>query len=180
MHKVGPDFWPGSILSSQTILPRCPTECRLSSSEGIWHAQVSIRLVVDQQGNPLQRPTLQRFGDIITSKTRVEERIKRAQLAILNPSTPAKDFLTADLPFSGTNESRFSKNSICLDISGPGVDDLAFVDLPGTCQVSHFTLVFDVFQVSLFLGAPTEMIEISKMSRPSSAVILKKRTASFS
>lgn len=131
MHKVGPDFWPGSIPSSQTILPRCPTECHLSSSEGRWHAQVSIRLVVDRHGDPLQRPSIQRFGEIITSKTDVEERIKRAQLAILNPGTPAEDFLTVDLPFSETNESRFSKNSIILDISGPGVDDLAFVDLPG-------------------------------------------------
>ena len=150
VHKVGPNYWPGSMLSSQTILPRCPTECRLSSSEGIWHAQVSIRLVVDMHGNPLQRPTLQRFGDIITSKTRVEERIKRAQLAILNPSTPAEDFLTADLPYSGTNESRFSKNSICLDISGPGVDDLAFVDLPGTCQVSHLLWYIMSFRCHCF------------------------------
>ncbi len=142
MHKVGSDFWPGSMLSSQTILPRCPTECRLSSSEGIWRAQVSIRLVVDKHGNPLQRPKLQPFGDIITSKTGVEERIKRAQLAIINPSTAADDFLTVHLPFSETNESRFSRNSIILDISGPGVDDLAFVDLPGACQVSHFTLVY--------------------------------------
>ena len=167
-------------LSSPIILPRCPTECRLSSSEGRWYAQVSIRLVVDKHGDPLQRPMLQPFGDRITSKTDVEERIKRAQLAILNPSTAAEDFLTVDLPFSETNESRFSKNSIILDISGPGVDDLAFVDLPGACQLGHFTLVFNVFQVSLFLGAPMETIEILKMSRPSSAVILRNQTASFS
>jgi len=143
VHQVRSDFGPGSIPSPQTLLPRCPTECRLSSSEGHWRALVSIRLIVDNYGRPLQRPTIQRFGDTITSKADVEERIKRAQLAILNPGIAAEDFLTVDLPFSETNESRFSKNSIILDISGPGVDDLAFVDLPGACQASRFALVDD-------------------------------------
>jgi hypothetical protein len=95
---------------------------------------VSIRVAVDKYGNPHERTTIRQFGDDITSKTAIEERIRRAQLAILNPSTPADDFLTNSLPYSQTNESRFSKNSIILDISGP-VDDLAFVDLPGPCHV---------------------------------------------
>jgi hypothetical protein len=143
MHKVGSDFWPVSIPSSQTFLPRCPTECRLSSSEEVWRAQVSIHHIVDPYGNLLQRPTTKRFGDAITSKFEVEDRIKRAQLAILNPNTATEDFLTVGLPFSKTNESRFSRNSIILDISGPGVPDLAFVDLPGACEVGTLTLVFN-------------------------------------
>lgn len=143
MHKVGSDFWLGSIPSFQTLLSRCPTECHLSSSEGSWHAQVSIRLAVDNYGNLLQRPMIKRFGDVIISKCDVEDRIKRAQLAILNPNTTAEDFLTVDLPFSEANELRFSKNSIILDISGPGVDDLAFVDLPGASEISHFMLVYN-------------------------------------
>lgn len=143
MHKVGSDFWPGSIPSFQTLLYRCPTECHLSSSEGIWRAQVSIRRAVDNYGNLLQRPIIKRFGDVITSKYDVEDRIKRAQLAILNPNTRDEDFLTVNLPFSEVNELRFSKNSIILDISGPGVDDLAFVDLPGACEISHLTLVYN-------------------------------------
>ena len=143
MHTVCSGSGPGSLPGARTLLLRCPTECRLSSSEEGWSARVSIRLIVDEDGDPLERPTTQRFGEIITSKFSVEERIKRAQLAILNPSTPAEDFLTVDLPFSGTNESRFSKNSIILDISGPGVDDLAFVDLPGAYQASHFTQAYD-------------------------------------
>jgi len=110
---------------------RCPTECRLSSSTEPWKARISIRLIVDQHGNPLEKPTTQPFGEAILSNKLVEERIKRAQLAILNPGTPVADFLKVKLPFSQTNETRFSKNSIILDISGPDVEDLAFVDLPG-------------------------------------------------
>ena len=142
-HTVCSDSGPGSLSGSQILLSSCPTECHLSSSSESWSARVSIRLTVDKYGNPFERPTAPQFGDIITSKFDVEERIRRAQLAILNPGTPADDFLTVDLPFSQTNESRFSKNSIILDISGPGVDDLAFVDLPGAYQASHFTLAYD-------------------------------------
>ena len=131
MHTVCSDSVPGSSSGSQALLPRCPTECRLSSSEEPWQAKVSIRLSVDKYGSPLDKTTITPFGDTITSKLDIEERIKRAQLAILNPSIPANDFLTVELPFSRPIESRFSKNSIILEISGPAVDDLAFVDLPG-------------------------------------------------
>lgn len=135
MHKVCSDSGPDTSPNAQTPLHRCPTECHLSFSDDPWCARVSIRLVVDRHGNPIGRPTIQRFGEPITSKLDIEERIKRAQLAILNPSTQADEFLKVALPFSPTNESRFSKNSIILEISGPKVDDLAFVDLPGMCQV---------------------------------------------
>ena len=136
MHTVCSDSVQGSLSGSQALLPRCPTECRLSFSEEPWQARVSIRFSVDKYGSPLDKTTIRPFGDTIfenthTSKLDIEDRIKRAQLAVLNPGIPANDFLTVDLPFSKPNESRFSKNSIILDISGPTVNDLAFVDLPG-------------------------------------------------
>jgi hypothetical protein len=149
VYKVCPDFGSGSRASGpQTPLPRCPTECHLVSSEEPWRAQVSIRLTVDKYGNPLDKTTIRLFGDAITSKFDVEERIKRAQLAILNPSTLADNFLTVHLPFTQTNESRFSKNSIILDISGPGVDDLVFVDLPGACRAILISLATDYLHLS--------------------------------
>ena len=181
MHTVCSDSMPGSSSGSQTLLPRCPTECRLSSSEDSWQAKVSIRLSVDKYGGPLDKTTITPFGDAITSKLDIEERIKRAQLAILNPSIPANNFLTVDLPFSQPNESRFSKNSIILEISGPTVDDLVFVDLPG---LHPATLLWHTtnctFQVLLFLGAPMQMMETLKTSRTLSAVISRSRTASSS
>ena len=179
MHAVRSDSGPGSLSGPQTLLLRCPTECRLSSSEDDWSARVSIRHAFDKHGNPSERPTIQLFGDVITSKLDVEERIKRAQLAILNPSTPAEEFLTVDLPFSQSKESRFSKNSIILDISGPGVDDLVFVDLPGAYQARpwpwHTTNC--ILQVLSFPVVLMGMNEIFRMSRPSLAAILRNRTA---
>jgi hypothetical protein len=63
-------------------------------------------------------------------KSEVEERIRRAQLAILNPSKPMEDFL-GTLPSSDENELSFSTDVVSVRIAGRDVDDLSFVDLPG-------------------------------------------------
>lgn len=62
----------------------------------------------------------------------LEDRISRAQLAILNPSTPASEFLQWDSTVTGSNELTFSPNIVCLEISGPDYSEISFVDLPGT------------------------------------------------
>jgi len=64
-------------------------------------------------------------------KSEVEERIRRAQLAILNPSKSMEDFLGTLLPSSDENELSFSTDVVSVRIAGRDVDDLSFVDLPG-------------------------------------------------
>ena len=72
------------------------------------------------------------FGDPIFNKSEVEDRIRRAQRAILNPSTPSAAFLDGEPEDgSGVSEVAFSMNCISLQISGRNVADLSFVDLPG-------------------------------------------------
>lgn len=76
------------------------------------------------------------FGDLITSKKDVELALRRAQTAILNPSIESHKFLTmtADQLRKGVQESKpllFSKNVVCVDLQGPDLTDLAFIDLPG-------------------------------------------------
>jgi hypothetical protein len=108
---------------------RCPTECRLSRNDGQWKCEVLLRWTVDKGGQTLSQVTIEKFGDTIFDKADVEERIRRAQRAILNPSTPSKEFLRShNLDVS---ELTFSKNCVCLQISGPDVADLSFCDLPG-------------------------------------------------
>lgn len=70
------------------------------------------------------------FGPPITDKADVEDRIRRAQRAILNPSIDPSKFLVGD-QISEDPELSFSKNSVSLEISGKDVADLSFVDLPG-------------------------------------------------
>ena len=65
-------------------------------------------------------------------KEEVQDRIARAQRAILNPSTDPQRFLDEEDPdLSIRRELTFSTNCVSLQISGDDVEDLSFVDLPG-------------------------------------------------
>ncbi|KAI1783118.1 P-loop containing nucleoside triphosphate hydrolase protein [Ganoderma leucocontextum] len=111
---------------------RCPTECRLSYSTQPWQCVVSLHILTDKDGRPLGHPKNEQFGDIIYDKAEVEDRIRRAQRAILNPSTDPRRFLDDDDdPEPLGRELTFSTNSVSLQISGEDVQDLSFCDLPG-------------------------------------------------
>jgi hypothetical protein len=73
------------------------------------------------------------FGGVIKDKDHVEDRIRRAQKAILNPKTrkarSLEYFLSGDI--EETIELGFSTDYVSLQIYGPDIVDLSFVDLPG-------------------------------------------------
>ncbi|KAI0002262.1 P-loop containing nucleoside triphosphate hydrolase protein [Russula compacta] len=107
---------------------RCPTECQLAHSDAPWTCTVALQLNTAADGRDLQNPQKIQFGQPITEKSEVTERIRRAQRAILSPSTPPDVFLSGADP---DQEVPFSRNRIVLHISGPDVADLNFIDLPG-------------------------------------------------
>ncbi|GAA6003650.1 dynamin family protein [Rhodotorula paludigena] len=125
---------------------RCPTEVRLRSAATPWSCRVSLRFERDPAGRPLDPIREVPFGKALDDPNAVEATLRRAQLAILNPRIRDPSFFLA-LPedevrrakagrgfggdSSGEAQLSFSTNVICLDISGPQVTDLAFVDLPG-------------------------------------------------
>ncbi|KZT22881.1 hypothetical protein NEOLEDRAFT_1180623 [Neolentinus lepideus HHB14362 ss-1] len=118
---------------------RCPMECRLSSSEGPWTCQISIRWEFDDKGKRKDDVQEVAFGAPITNKGVVELALRRAQAAVLNPSIPLSKFLimtAEDLKdkshVSGT--LKFSRNVVCVDLVGPDLTDLSFIDLPGIIQ----------------------------------------------
>ena len=91
-----------------------------------------LRKTVDKQGQPLGVAENVPFGPAITDKKEVEERIRRAQLAILNPDVSPQMFLSGpDVELDGESELTFSKNCVYLELSGPDLTDLSFCDLPG-------------------------------------------------
>ncbi|KAH9925885.1 P-loop containing nucleoside triphosphate hydrolase protein [Epithele typhae] len=113
---------------------RCPTECRLANSTEPWKCTVSLHFITDSDGQALGHPRNDQFGDVVYDKGQVEDRIRRAQKAILNPGTDAQKFLGDDFDNAGDTsrqELTFSTNNVSLQISGPEVEDLSFVDLPG-------------------------------------------------
>lgn len=116
-------------------------ECRLSSSSGPWSCQVSIRWEFDKHDKPLDDVSEVPFGALITEKNKVELALRRAQAAVLNPSISASSFLSCSLNDlkTGTHGPKqsllFSRNVVCVDLEGPELTDLSFIDLPGKCSV---------------------------------------------
>jgi hypothetical protein len=119
----------------------CPTECRLINSAETWVCKISIRYIVDELGHQLPRVKEIPFGSLIYSPEQVEDRVRRAQRAALNPAQSPSDFL-----MSGDDTTRnaldFTTNSVCLEIRGPNLTDLSFCDLPGKAYMTNCFLAY--------------------------------------
>ncbi|TFK46143.1 hypothetical protein OE88DRAFT_1687998 [Heliocybe sulcata] len=118
---------------------RCPMECRLSSSDGPWVCQISIRWEFDDKGKRKDDVQEVAFGAPLTNKGDVELALRRAQAAVLNPTIPSSKFLVLsaeDLRKKGQVPGTlpFSRNVVCVDLAGPDLTDLSFIDLPGIIQ----------------------------------------------
>lgn len=103
----------------------------MSFSENTWECKVSLRFITDESGQPLGTPRIESFGPPISNKEEVEERIRRAQRAILNPRTAVQSFLDGNDEDTDMTQLTFSMNCVSLQISGKDVADLSFCDLPG-------------------------------------------------
>lgn len=118
-------------------------ECRLSSSSGPWSCRVSIRREYDNAGKRLHEVSETQFGEIITEKEEVELALRRAQLAVLNPHIPHAKILSSSLETlkewsaKSSEAQPFSRNVVCVDLEGPDLTDLSFIDLPGTSFCSY-------------------------------------------
>lgn len=118
-------------------------ECRLEQQSGVeWHAQVYLRFETDSASREIRDVKETSFGPIITSKEELERMLRRAQLAILNPTANPQSFVDLDLdtisdrssPFGKKSQLPFSSNVVCVTVRGPDVPDLSFIDLPGTSK----------------------------------------------
>ncbi len=115
-------------------------ECRLSNTPDSWSCQISIRWEFDTNGDRVDEVSEVLFGTHFTEKEDVEPMLRRAQAAILNPTVPLSHFLGIDIQalragdtkVPGAKPLAFSRNVICVDLAGPDLVDLSFVDLPGT------------------------------------------------
>ena len=117
----------------------CPTECRLAFSNDPWKCTVHLRFLKDEKGNDISPIRNVQFGGIITNKADVEDRLRRAQLAILNPGVDSDKYLTGKAPAGSSGEVAFSENFVSVEISGPEVTNLSFCDLPGAYSYSQLT-----------------------------------------
>lgn len=119
-------------------------ECRISSSPGPWQCRISIRREYDLKHKRLDDINEIPFGNIIVDKSQVETALRRAQLSVLNPSIPTHKILDAtpdqlsEWLFQSVKASPFSRNVVCVDLEGPELTDLSFIDLPGRESCSSY------------------------------------------
>ena len=71
--------------------------------------------------------------------------LRRAQLAILNPSCQLTQFsrMNVDAPASQVHELKFSRNTVIMEITGADVD-VAFIDLPGIISSTEKVRSMDI------------------------------------
>ncbi|GAA5832477.1 hypothetical protein JCM5353_003251 [Sporobolomyces roseus] len=147
---------------------RCPFEVRLQHSDDPWYCKISLRFETGDDGRPLETIREIPFGDLLRTLDGVESALRRAQLAILNPSVSANDWAKASdadvqkakegtLALGSKKQFSFSTNLVCIDISGPEVTDLAFLDLPGI--ISNVEEGEDPANIDLIKGMVDKVIE---------------------
>ncbi|KAJ7208660.1 P-loop containing nucleoside triphosphate hydrolase protein [Mycena pura] len=116
---------------------RCPMECRLASGS-TWTCRIYIRREFDADGHRLREVSEQPLGGPITDKNEVETMLRRAQLAVLDPGVEKEvmNMTVEQLKDRMKDETiaKFSQNVVCVDLEGPDLTELQFVDLPGLIQ----------------------------------------------
>ncbi|KGO69186.1 Dynamin [Penicillium italicum] len=131
---------------SEGTCTRCPLEINLSESDDNWKCVIHLsrRYIFDPSKRMKMPKKSEPLGPWITlggqddehfvtldDKQEVERAIRCAQLAILNPSTDSHDFVPGSTDMAQTPQVKFSPNAVRLDISGSGLPNLSFYDLPG-------------------------------------------------
>ena len=117
-------------------------ECCLSNSTGPWKCQILLRWEKDKYGNPLLETVEENFGPVILDCCELEPMLHRTQIAIPNPTKQSSELVEYDLghvPAGSLRQLQFSSNVVCIDLSGPDVPDLSFIDLPGEFGAYIFT-----------------------------------------
>ncbi|KAF3933705.1 Dynamin-1 [Dactylella cylindrospora] len=126
---------------------RCPLEITLTEDpfpNAPWQCKISLRFHKrynrKSRGDPwVDMPHEQVHFLNLDDPDHVEPSLVRAQLAILNPSKQWGEYVDrpVDLCGSTTTEVPFSPNVICMEITGNGIPNLSFIDLPGIIQVTE-------------------------------------------
>ncbi|KAG4437271.1 hypothetical protein IFR05_007248 [Cadophora sp. M221] len=141
-----------NLPKGQSMCTKVPTNIRTSSAD-TWSCAISLQISYNFEAHKTQKrgqifPHWSENDEIvivpfmeIEDKTELEQALRCAQTAILNPSQDPQNFLPTRFgtPRASTqvDEARFSPNVIAVSIAGPGLPDLSFYDLPGLFQAAE-------------------------------------------
>ena len=125
--------------------PEDPWLCKVSLvKKYVYEGHLDTPRLADAPRTKLLGPwTTQKLQDFpfatVSSKEKVQDVLYWAQLATLNPGNdwetykPGRNHATLD-----TIQVKFSPNVVRIDISGPGLPNLSFYDLPGVINNAEF------------------------------------------
>jgi GTPase SAR1 family protein len=106
---------------------RCPMEVILNKAPPeTWSCSISLR--TEERDGSMEASLFA----VTKDPNEVTLLLRQAQLAILNPGTPASTFRSLDEQGCVTQprKDNFSKNTVVVEITGADVD-VTFIDLPG-------------------------------------------------
>jgi GTP-binding protein EngB required for normal cell division len=143
-----------NLPKGQSMCTRCPTNIKTSDA-ATWGCAVSLQLSYDfqpgrraglefQNWTPADEVSTIPFKTIY-NKAELEDVLKWAQIALLNPREDPRCFVPgtdqhkqrAQDQENHIDQAKFSPNVITVDISGPGLPSLSFFDLPGLFSVAE-------------------------------------------
>lgn len=184
MHKVS-TFLVDALHTSEIVF-RCPMECNMSSLGNAWSCTISLRLEYDNGGRALSKgPSVVSFGPQILDRDEFEISLRRAQAAVLNPHIAPQDFLgksaqdIKDMAQIDSKTLKFSKNTVCVNITDPEATDISFADLPGKLRFFLFDLFLTTALVSGLIQNDTpEIVDlvrslvVSYIERPEMIILV--------
>ncbi|KAJ3214590.1 hypothetical protein HDU67_001455 [Dinochytrium kinnereticum] len=127
------------VRMTETVLDDAATPKDTVMFNPEWRCSIKLRLEFDSTGAPLKAPREIIFIEEIRNPDDVELAVRRAQKAVLNPSVDPFKFVGVVFDDrtaasrdkeAASNELKFTKNVVCVDIRGAGVN-LTLIDLPG-------------------------------------------------
>ncbi|PGH17381.1 hypothetical protein AJ80_04837 [Polytolypa hystricis UAMH7299] len=126
---------------------RCPMEINLSESDSPWTCRVILmkKYIYDSSvmrdgrraprkllGPWIEQEPEEMLFMTLSDKKDVQDTLKWAQLATLNPGRSYKEYIPGEnLETEEEYQVKFSPNVVRLDISAPRFPNLSFYDLPG-------------------------------------------------
>ncbi|POY75200.1 hypothetical protein BMF94_1832 [Rhodotorula taiwanensis] len=150
----------GNQSAGKSSLVEAISGIKVPRDAGTVNCRIALRFETDPAGRPIETVRELAFGGTMHDPEQVEVMLRRAQLAILNQAsalenlayfvglpqeelrparadTPSDDVVIARSDLSNSplpmlaQQQAFSTNVICVEVAGPDITDLAFLDLPG-------------------------------------------------
>ena len=138
-----------TVPRDQGTCTRCPFQITTTAKEqgAPWKCELSLQSRYAYQPNARggrdgydgwveQEIKVFHFGTF-HDKNSLEEALRRAQLAILNPQVTPELYQNASATRSKATKINFSPNVVRMDIEGPDLPELSFFDLPGAINVDQ-------------------------------------------